>query len=229
MVQRLAIKSATAVSEDDIAKVNTVFDDNNSTFYELTKTKSTKPWIQLELSDTGPVKQIRILNRLDGSGVTISNSEVRVGNIGITTNDADELQKSDLCGKYENKKNKSEEMEPGKEPSKTKRSAQDKGTTKGDIVKKYDKKTSVKEKRSLGTTPSIDKHMATDEAASKNETKGKEENEDAKKDDAITSEVVIITCTTPLTGKYVTITVTNEQEHKYHIAEVEIYGPITGG
>ena len=66
-------------------------------------------------------------------------------------------------------------------------------------------------------------------SASKYETKGKEENEDAKKDDAITSEVVIITCTTPLIGKYVTITVTNEQKYKYHIAELEIYGLITGG
>ena len=48
-----------------------------------------------------------------------------------------------------------------------------------------------------------------------------------KEDDGITGEVVIITCPTPLTGKYVTITMTDEQGHKYDIAEVEVYGQIT--
>lgn len=227
-VQRLAIERATAVSEDDMDKLNIVFDDNDSTFYELPKTKSTKPWIQLELSDKGPVKQVHIFNRLDGCGVTISNAEVRVSTIERTTNNADEWPKSDLCGKYEREKKKGEEMEAGKEPSKTKCRAQHKGVKKGDIEKKHDEKTSVKRKRSLVKKPSMDSLMATDETAIKDETKGKEVKENAKNDETITDEVIVINCSTPLTGKYVTITVTNDQGNKFHIAEVEVYGQITG-
>ena len=99
--QRRVIKRATAVFEDDLAKVKNAFDNNDSTFYELSSTDSTKPWIQLELSDKGSIKQIRIFNMLGGCRVTISKAEVRVGNVELTTNDADEMQNRDLCGSYE--------------------------------------------------------------------------------------------------------------------------------
>ena len=170
--QRRVIKRATAGFQDDLAKVKNAFDDNDSTFYELSGSTSTKPWIQLELSDMGSIKQIRIFNLLGGCRVTISKAEVRVGNIELTTNDADEMQNRDLCGSYEKEKKNGEGMEQN--PSQT-------------------------------ICPTED-----------------------KEDDGITGEVVIITCPTPLTGKYVTITMTDEQGHKYDIAEVEVYGQITG-
>ena len=170
--QRRVIKRATAVFEDDLAKVKNAFDDNDSTFYELSGSTSTKPWIQLELSDKGSIKQIRIFNMLGGCRVTISKAEVRVGNIELTTNDADEMQNRDLCGSYEKEEQNGEGMEQN--PSQT-------------------------------ICPTED-----------------------KEDDGITGEVVIITCPTPLTGKYVTITMTDEQGHKFDIAEVEVYGQITG-
>ena len=170
--QRRVIKRATAVFEDDLAKVKNAFDDNDSTYFELSSTNSKKPWIQLELSDKGSIKQIRIFNQLGRCGVTISKAEVRVGNIELTTNDADEMQNRYLCGNYEKKEKNGEGMEQNPAQS---------------------------------ICPTED-----------------------KEDDRITGEVVIITCPTPLNGKYVTITMTDEQGHKYDIAEVEVYGQITG-
>ena len=172
--QRRVIERANAVFKDDLAKVSNAFDDNDSTFYELSSTNSTKPWIQLELLDTGSIKQIRIFNQLGGCGVTISKTEVRVGNIKLTANNVDDMEKSHLCGKYEKEEKKGEDMDPGKNPSQTKCTAED------------------------------------------------------KEDNEITGEVVIITCPTSLTGKYVTLVITDEQDHKYDIAEVEVYGQITG-
>ena len=170
--QRLVIKRATAFRKAELDNVNNTIDANDSTSYELSSTDSTKPWIQLELLDIGSIKQIRIFNQLGRCGVAISKAEVRVGNIELTTNDADEMQNRYLCGNYE----KEEKNGEGNEQN-----------------------------RSQTICP----------------TEGKE-------DDGITGEVVIITCPTPLTGKYVTITMPDEQGHKYDIAEVEVYGQITG-
>ena len=150
---QLSIKKATALSEHDHFPPANLVDGKTSTFYS-SDDSTMNPWIQLELTDTQAIKQIKMTNRNDRLCIIqncakgLSMVEVRVGNNQVTKENVNAIKNNDICGIYHG---------PGKD-----------------------------------------------------------------------GEVVIVMCSTPLKGKYVTIEVTDSRIQKMGLAEVEIYGQIIG-
>ena len=89
----------TTLSELGQAKMSNIFDEDDSTFYNMVQNKFTKPWIQLELKDVGVVKQVKLLRRIEFSGEKVARVEVRIGSNEINTDNDDAIPKNKLCGK----------------------------------------------------------------------------------------------------------------------------------
>ena len=96
---QVSIKKATALSENDYFPPANLIDGKTSTFYS-SGDSTMNPWIQLELTDTQAIKQIKMTNRLNLIAKGLSMVEVRVGNNQVTKENVNAINNNDICGIY---------------------------------------------------------------------------------------------------------------------------------
>ena len=97
---QLSIKKATALSEHDHFPPANLVDGKTSTFYLSSDDNTMNPWIQLELTDSQAIKQIKMTNRINLIAKGLSMAEVRVGNNRVTKEDVSAITNNDICGVY---------------------------------------------------------------------------------------------------------------------------------